>query len=87
MIPAKFLDDKMIFHFNPTDAFEIGGPKVDSHILHSELGWGEGGKEEKEIEESGRRGGEKREAGRERGKERKRHAASSHNYNTIMCIG
>lgn len=43
----------MIFHFNPTDAFEIGGPKVGSHILHSDLGLGVKGK--KETEENGKK--------------------------------
>ncbi|MBN8706668.1 MAG: methionine adenosyltransferase [Bacteroidetes bacterium] len=32
VIPAKYLDDKTIYHVNPTGRFEIGGPHGDSGL-------------------------------------------------------
>ncbi|KAL5563631.1 hypothetical protein UlMin_033378 [Ulmus minor] len=46
MIPAKYLDDKTIFHLNPSDRFVIGGPHGDAGLIGKKIiidtygGWG-----------------------------------------------
>lgn len=37
VVPAKYLDDKTIYHLQPSGRFVIGGPQVtpDSHALSS----------------------------------------------------
>jgi S-adenosylmethionine synthetase len=33
VIPAKYLDDRTIYHLNPSGRFVIGGPQVSCEIL------------------------------------------------------
>ena len=46
VIPSKYLDDKTIFHFNPSGSFIVGGPTGDAGltgrkiIVDSYGGWG-----------------------------------------------
>ena len=46
VVPAKYLDDKTIYHFNPSGRFVIGGPHGDAGltgrkiIIDSYGGWG-----------------------------------------------
>jgi len=46
VIPAQFLDDKTIFHLNPSGRFVIGGPQGDSGVTGRKIicdtygGWG-----------------------------------------------
>lgn len=46
VIPSKYLDDKTIYHFNPSGSFVVGGPTGDAGltgrkiIVDSYGGWG-----------------------------------------------
>merc|ERR1719198_2875812 len=46
VVPAKYLDDKTIFHFNPSGRFVIGGPHGDAGLTGRKIiidtygGWG-----------------------------------------------
>jgi S-adenosylmethionine synthetase len=46
VVPAKYLDDKTIFHLNPSGRFVIGGPHGDAGLTGRKIiidtygGWG-----------------------------------------------
>lgn len=46
VVPAKYLDDKTIYHLQPSGTFEIGGPQGDAGVTGRKIivdtygGWG-----------------------------------------------
>lgn len=65
MVPAKYLDDKTIFHLNPSGRFVIGGPHGDAGLTGRKIiidtygGWGAhgggafSGKDPSKVDRSG----------------------------------